>query len=117
MQIPKFFETFIPILDILKEGQTLSASDLRDKVIEKHYANLSRDLLEQKMDSGGNLLGSRIYWGKTYLKLAKLVEYPERGLVRITPKGHDVLNKGSLTLNDLKNDPDYSDRVKMVKSK
>lgn len=117
MQIPKFFETFIPILDVLSDGQTLNVNELRDKVIAKHYSSLSSELLEERLKTGGNLIANRIYWGKSYLKSAKMVEQPERGMVHITQKGLAVLKRGSLSLHDLKADPDFIEREKMVKSK
>lgn len=117
MEIPKFFETFIPILDVLSDGQAINVNQLVEKVIGKFYSSLPAELLNQKIDSGSNLLGGRISWGKSYLKSAKMLEQPERGVVRITPKGLSVLKKGTLSLQELKNDSDFVEREKMVKSR
>lgn len=58
----------------------------------------------------------RILWGKSYLKMAKFVSYPKRGMVQITDKGKRRLEMGSLPLNDLQNDEDFMNHRKSVKS-
>jgi restriction system protein len=107
MQLPKFHETFIPILTILGDGKIIHTNDLRQKVSEKFYSNLPVELLSQQTKSGDILLLNRIGWGKAYLKEAKLVQQPERGMIQITEKGKQVLQSGHLTLRELKNDADY----------
>jgi len=107
MELPKYHETFIPILEILNSEESLKSRDLAHKVRDKYYSNLPKVQLEQKTSSGANVLLDRIVWGKSYLKMAKFVAYPQRGFVRITEKGKGVLSTGSLTLYDLKNDIDF----------
>jgi len=41
------------------------------------------------------------------LKMAKLVQQPSKGFFQITEKGKKTLSKGTFTLKDLKEDPDY----------
>ena len=36
-KLPKFHETFNPILDILKNGEVLSLRELLQKVVKKYY--------------------------------------------------------------------------------
>ncbi|MFY7989491.1 MAG: winged helix-turn-helix domain-containing protein, partial [Fluviicola sp.] len=55
IEIPKFHETFIPILKVLENGETLNTRELYQLVIEKFYSNLSKDQLEQKTKSGDTL--------------------------------------------------------------
>ncbi|HRG69921.1 MAG TPA: hypothetical protein PLS73_13815 [Saprospiraceae bacterium] len=43
MEIPKFHETFVPILSILSSGDTIHTRDLYQKDIEKYYQSLSQD--------------------------------------------------------------------------
>lgn len=107
MELPKFHETFIPILEVLSNGETIHYHELRKIVGEKYYANLPKDLLEQKTRTGANILFDRIGWGKSYLKQAKMIEYPERAMVKITEKGKKTLAYGKLDLKNLKNDKDY----------
>ncbi|HMP98435.1 MAG TPA: restriction endonuclease [Cyclobacteriaceae bacterium] len=97
--IPKFHETFAPILDILSNKEVIHTRDLQRFVIEKYYSHLPEELLNEKTKSGETLILNRIAWGKSYLKKGGYITYPERGYVQITEKG--LSNKESLTLKDL----------------
>lgn len=107
MNIPKFHETFIPILQVLADGSVLSVSELKEAVQKRFYADLPEELLQQKTNSGDLLILNRIGWGKAYLKQAKMVEQPERGMVRITDKGREALKQGTLSLKQLVSDQDF----------
>lgn len=102
IEIPKFHETFIPILKVLENGETLKTRELYKLVIEKFYSELSKDQLEQQTKSGDTLIINRIAWGKSYLKKGGFIEFPKRGMVRITGKGLANINK-SLSLRDVEN--------------
>ena len=104
VELPKFNETFGPILDVLKDGETIPHRELIKKVQDRFYASLPRELLDQKTKSGEPLLGNRIAWGKSYLKKGGFVHYPERGMVQITEKGKQA-SKSKIALNDVT--PDY----------
>ena len=106
-QIPKFHETFIPILKIIETKEELHVEELKRRVRDTFYSELPQDLLNQKTSTGGLLIMNRIGWGKAYLKQAKLLEQPQRGFVKITTKGLDALKIGHLTLSELKKDADY----------
>lgn len=111
MEIPKFHETFSPILELLSNGKTVSHRDLLLKVVEKYYSNLPPELLEQKTKSGDILIHNRIAWGKSYLKKGGYIEYPERGMVKITEKGLKSAKK-NLTLTEIENDKNFLDFYK-----
>lgn len=68
MEIPKFHETFKPILSVLKNGDTVKTREMYEMVIEKFYKELTEEQLEQKTKSGDRLIINRIAWGKSYLK-------------------------------------------------
>lgn len=97
--IPKFHETFNPILDVLSDKQILHTREIQNQVINKYYSNLSSELLEQKTKSGEILINNRIAWGKSYLKKGGYISYPSRGHVQITEKGLSQI--GKLDLNTL----------------
>lgn len=105
--VPKFHETFLPILKVLENGEELSYQDLKVKVREQFYSHLPNELLTQKTSTGHLLIGSRIGWAKSYLKEGKFIEQPRRAFVKITPKGLATLKVGHLSLNELKKDADY----------
>ena len=117
MDLPKFHETFIPILEILSNGDILHYNELRKRVRDKYYSDLPQELLNQKTKSGDPLILNRIGWGKGYLKQAKLIEQPERAMVKITEKGKQLLSKGKITLKDITNDPDYLEYEKSKEDK
>ncbi|MFC2114053.1 restriction endonuclease [Bacteroidota bacterium] len=116
MELPKYHETFIPILEILNSEESLKSRELASRVRDVYYSDLPNELLNQKTSSGANVLLDRILWGKSYLKMAKFLSYPKRGLVQITEKGKKRLETGSLPLHDLQNDQDFINHREAVKS-
>ncbi|MCR1828173.1 MULTISPECIES: restriction endonuclease [Pseudomonadaceae] len=87
MDLPKFNETFIPILEILRDGKIIKGRELIRRVEENFYSHLPYELLQQTTKSGDRVIENRIAWGKSYLKKGGLVHYPQRGFVQITDKG------------------------------
>ncbi len=106
MEIPKFHETFIPILKVLENGDTLQARDMYQKVIEQFYSNLTNEQLEEKTKSGDRLIINRIAWGKSYLKKGGYIEFPKRGFVKIAEKGKSH-NTEKLTLKQVENSDNF----------
>lgn len=105
-EIPKFHETFNPILSVLRDGKIISHRELIKYVIEEFYSNLPQEFLEQKTKSGEVLIDNRIAWGKSYLKKGGYIQYPQRGMVQITEKGKASVDK-KLELKDLENETDF----------
>ncbi len=103
MDLPKFNETFIPILEILSDEKIIRHRELLKQVEDKYYSDLPKELLEKKTKSGDPLIRNRIAWGKSYLKKGGFVHYPERGMVQITKKGKEASNK-KLKLKDVESD-------------
>lgn len=116
MEIPKFHETFIPILKVLENGETLQARELYQKVIDKFYTDLSKEQLEEKTKSGDLLIINRIAWGKSYLKKGGYIEFPKRGFVKITDKGKTHA-KSDLTLKQVENSDNYLEFYNQENSK
>lgn len=108
MDLPKFHETFSPILDILNDGKTIHHRELLKKVVEKYYSKLPQELLDEKTKSGETLILNRIAWGKSYLKKGGYIIYPERGMVQITQKGKDTTQK-PLNLPDVEGESNFLD--------
>ena len=114
-EIPKFHETFNPILSILSSGEKMHTRDMQRLVIEKFYSNLPKELLDEKTISGEILINNRIAWGKSYLKKGGYLHYPERGYVQITEKGLEQSSK--LTLKEVESDSDFLDFYSEEQSK
>ncbi|MDE2421250.1 MAG: restriction endonuclease [Gammaproteobacteria bacterium] len=103
MELPKFNETFLPILEILGNEEIITGRELIKKVEERFYSKLPEELLSQTTKSGERLIENRIAWGKSYLKKGGFVHFPQRGLVQITQKGKEAKPK-SLTLEQMQSD-------------
>lgn len=110
MAIPKFDETFLPLLQILADGQVHKFSELPQLLLDNGFFELTPEELHQKISDGSSLYYGRVGWGVTYLNQAKLVERPMRGHVRITPKGLAIVQRGltHYRLADIKQDADFS---------
>lgn len=106
MDIPKFHETFIPILKVLEGDETLQAREMYQRVIDRFYSNLSKEQLEIKTKSGDILIINRIAWGKSYLKKGGYIEFPKRGFVKITEKGKKH-SSNNLTLNQVESSDNF----------
>lgn len=113
MEIPKFDETFIPILEILKDGKILKSRELIGLVKAKFYYELTEEQLKQETKSGDLLIDNRIAWGKSYLKKGGYIIFPERGYVQITEKGKK--HSSVLTVKDLENENSIIDFYKQEK--
>lgn len=106
MEIPKFHETFIPILKVLENGETLQTRVMYQRVIDQFYSGLSKEQLEEKTKSGDTLIFNRIAWGKSYLKKGGYIEFPKRGFVKITEKGKKQ-SASELTLNQVESSDNF----------
>lgn len=115
MEIPKYHQTFIPILETLKKTGPINSRVLAKMIVEEYYSHLSEELLKKTRRNGRRVIIDRLLWGKSYLKIAKYVFYPKRGEVQITEKGRTALKNGRLTLKDLKSDPDYIEHQNIKK--
>jgi restriction system protein len=104
--LPKFHETFNPILEVLNDRQIIHYRVLRKTVVEKYYFDLPQELLNLKTKSGELLIFNRIDWGKSYLKKGGYIFYPKRGMVQITDKGIKA-NKDKLVLQDIEEASDF----------
>lgn len=113
MEIPKFDDTFIPILEILKTGKVYKTRELTEEVKNKFYSGLTDEQLKQVTKSGDLLIDNRIAWGKSYLKKGGYVLFPERGHIQITEKGKN--HSSNLSLRDLENENTLFDFYKQEK--
>jgi len=114
LELPKFHETFNPILDILSNREKIHTRELQKLVIQKYYSHLPDELLREKTKSGEILINNRIAWGKSYLKKGGFIHYPERGYVEITEKG--LNQNGKLTLDKVEDSEDFFNFYKSEES-
>jgi restriction system protein len=102
MEIPKFDETFLPILEVLKTDEVFKTRELIEEVKTRFYTSLTEEQHKQKTKSGDLLIDNRIAWGKSYLKKGGYVSFPTRGHVQITEKGKN--QNSELSISDLENE-------------
>ena len=114
MEIPKFDETFVPILEVIKDGKVLKSRELIEEVKTRFYSELTEEQLKQETKSGDLLIDNRIAWGKSYLKKGSYITFPQRGFVQITEKGKN--HSATLTLRDLENESSLFDFYKQEKT-
>ena len=50
MELPKYHETFIPVLETLKNVDSLNSRELASRVRDNYYSDLPIDLLSKKTD-------------------------------------------------------------------
>ncbi len=90
MAIPVLFEITLPLLQILADGQEYPVATIKEK-LAAHF-HLTQAEREQTLPSGANrVFDNRMAWARVDLQLAKIITSPSRGIVKITPRGIDVL--------------------------
>lgn len=109
MAVPKFHQTFLPILKALKHGNEQKTSDLPDQILDSGFISLTSDEASERLDSGELRYHNRVFWAVSYLSQGKFVVRPSRGMVKITQKGLDFLknNPEKFTLKMLEADQDF----------
>ena len=106
-RLPTHRETYKPILEALSNNKTIQRRELAHKVRDEYYGHLSDEMKKEETSTGANRLLDRILWGLVYLKQAKLVEQPQRGLYKITDKGVKLQKRGNITTEDVDKDEEF----------
>lgn len=108
MPIPKFDELFFPWMQLLRDGN----EHLLSEAIEYagNFFHLTDEEKDRLLPSGNQrVIANRVGWARSYLKQAELIDYPRRGVTRITQRGLDFFSKKptELTLKEIRSDPIY----------
>ena len=91
MSMPKYDEIYNEILNAVADGESHGIEVIRTSVAkQKSVTNEERSILLERGTKP--VFDDRVGWARTYLKAAGLIEYPSRGLTRITAEGKNVLN-------------------------
>jgi restriction system protein len=108
MTIPDFQSMLLPLLQACADGKEHSKQQVLP-LLAKHF-DLTNDELVIKLPSGKQgMFNNRVGWARTYLKQAGILEYVQRGVFRITPRGLQVLseNPESMNIKSLKRFPEF----------
>lgn len=90
MAIPTYEKLFKPILEVCSDGSVLKVRDIIQLVVGK--IGLSEEEAGKMLSGGSNtVIGNRVWWSRTFLVKAELLQSPVRGSVQITPLGLQVL--------------------------
>lgn len=103
MAIPKYYEFFPPIMEVLSDGKIHHFKEVRDYCVK--YYSLTDEEQQEMLPSGKkSYVNDRVSWAKTYLKKAGLLGSPTRSNYQITELGKDAVKKGvkSITVDFLK---------------
>ena len=104
MAIPDFQTLMLPLLELLKDGNSVKLSEMVEIMSDKY--NLSEEERNEWLPSKlQKTMYNRVAWAKQYLKNSELIESLEKGSFKITQKGIDVLkeNPQKIDLRFLKN--------------
>lgn len=102
--IPKYDEMYKALLESISDKKEYKTGKYRDKVAQ--LMNISDEERGILLDSGGGKkYNTTLNWTTVYLKKAKLIEAPKRGVIKITQRGLDLLatNPSVVDNNTLKN--------------
>ncbi len=90
MAIPDYQTIMRPLLETCSDGKEHRIRDLIEALAADF--KLNAEGRAQLLPSGSSTtFGNRVGWARTYLKKAGLLTQPTRGVVRITPRGMEVL--------------------------
>lgn len=109
--IPKFNETMLPILKFISDKKEYHFTEL----VEWLYWDfkVTEDEKNLKSSNWAGEFANKVWWGKSYLKQAWLVDYPKRWYMTITEEWLKVLKEWlpEITVNYLKK---YESFIKFI---
>ncbi len=89
MSVPIFEDFLYPFLKIIAQ-KDMSTKEMRKAIID--YFSLTEDDCNLRTRSGNTTqLSDRLNWTRQYLRRAKFVDIPSRGIYRITERGKEYL--------------------------
>lgn len=92
MPIPDYQTLMLPILKAATDGGEHRVADVMEQLAQEFH--LTQEERLQLLPSGRQTtFANRAGWAKSYLVQAGLLESTKRGYFKITPRGHQVLNK------------------------
>ncbi len=112
MAIPDFQTIMLPLLRFYADGREHANRDVVAVLADDF--NLTEDERDKLLPSGTQrLFDNRVAWARSDLKMANLLENPQRGVFRITARGRGVLGGNPKTLNRkfLSRFPEYQEKL------
>ena len=97
MAVPDFQTLMKPMLELLGKGKAMHTRELVDGLAMRF--DLSDEDRSDTVKSGQRRLDNRVYWARTYLFQAGLIELPSKGNAAITKQGIKVLKENPAAIN------------------
>lgn len=118
MPIPDYETLMLPLLQYVKSQQEYRIREAVETLATKF--DLTDEERKQLLPSGGTFVfHSRVSWASTYLKKAKLLESVGKGIIKITPRGLNLLDQNleKITGEVLQQFPEFVDFQKPKREK
>ncbi len=118
MAIPDFQSIMLPLLQFCGDSKEHSNRDAIDHLAE--ILHLSEEERKELLPSGRQaIFHNRVAWARAYMKMAKLLENPQRGIFQITERGQEVLQNPpqKIDIRFLMQFPEFAERRKAEQSK
>lgn len=91
MAVPSYQDFMLPTLKLIADNCEYKSRDIVERAAD--VLNLTDEDKQEKLPSQTQATYyNRAMWARTYLKKAGLLNYPARGVIRITQRGLDLLN-------------------------
>lgn len=98
MPIPDYQTLMLPLLKTLVDGKVHALREVRESLANE--LQLSDAERQELLPSGAQrVFDNRVSWARTYLKNAELLDYPERGRLKITARGQSVVKQNPPQIN------------------
>jgi restriction system protein len=109
--MPTWDGFLLPVLQVLRDGGTVQARDVQDRVAE--HVGLTEEQRDEVLDSGQLRFRNRIGWAVSSLARAGALARPRRGSYTVTDVGRQLLAEHPHRLDefDLRQIPAYRDHV------
>ena len=110
MGVPDFQSLMLPLLKIAPDGKEHRTADVAEELAQK--LALSEEDRNELLPSGiQTKFENRVYWARSYLGKARILESTGRGRFRITERGQEVLKEGRQFINirSLMEFPEFSE--------
>jgi len=108
--IPDFQSIMLPLLKNLSDGREYQLRDIINIISDQF--NLSQTERLEVLPSGNQpIIDNRVGWARTYLKKAKLLDNPRRGIIKISDEGKRLLtaNPTKIDVRFLKTLPGFKE--------
>jgi restriction system protein len=102
MTVPSYQDFMLPTLKLIADNCEHKSRDIVEQAAD--MLGLTEEDKQEKLPSQTQATYyNRAMWARTYLKKACLLEYPDRGVIKITSRGLDLLktNPAKITKNSL----------------